>query len=132
MKHSAIARRALVLAAVNGFLAVMLGAFGAHLLEQRIATEMLDVFATGVRYHMFHVAGLVAVAVAARVVDGGRYLPASAWLFQAGILVFSGSLYVLALSGISWLGMITPVGGIAFLAGWGCLFTALVKGAGSE
>jgi uncharacterized membrane protein YgdD (TMEM256/DUF423 family) len=105
---------------VAGFLGVALGAFGAHALKAKLAPDMLAAFETGVRYQMYHVFALVAAAWAwARwprrlfVVAGG--------LFAAGIVVFSGSLYLLALTGTRWLGAITPLGGLAFLAGWLCL-----------
>lgn len=96
---------------------VALGAFGAHGLRVRVAPELLGVFETGVRYHLVHALGLLAVAWAAERWPGA-WVTAAGWLFLAGILVFSGSLYALVLSGARWLGAITPVGGLAFLAGW--------------
>jgi uncharacterized membrane protein YgdD (TMEM256/DUF423 family) len=110
--------RGLLLAGVLASLAgVAAGAFGAHGLSTRLTEEMLSVFETGVRYQMYHGLALVALApVAARWPD-----PLWAWaggLFAAGILVFSGSLYVLALTGVRWLGAVTPFGGAALLAGW--------------
>ena len=107
-------------AGVAGFLGVALGAFGAHALKVRLAPEMLAAFETGVRYQMYHVFALVAVAWAwAR--WPSRVFAAAGWLFIAGIAVFSGSLYLLALTGVRALGAITPLGGLAFLAGWLCL-----------
>lgn len=107
-------------AGVAGFLGVALGAFGAHALKARLAPEMLAAFETGVRYQMYHVFALVAVAWAwAR--WHGRVFTVAGWLFIAGIVVFSGSLYLLALTGVRALGAITPLGGLAFLAGWLCL-----------
>ena len=107
-------------AGVAGFLGVALGAFGAHALKVRLAPEMLAAFETGVRYQMYHVFALVAVAWAwAR--WPGRVLMAAGWLFIAGIVIFSGSLYLLAFTGVRALGAITPLGGLAFLAGWLCL-----------
>jgi len=107
-------------AGVAGFLGVALGAFGAHALKVRLAPEMLAAFETGVRYQMYHVFALVAVAWAWDRWPG-RVLAAAGWLFIAGIVVFSGSLYLLALTGTKALGAITPLGGLAFLAGWLCL-----------
>jgi uncharacterized membrane protein YgdD (TMEM256/DUF423 family) len=101
------------IAAVNGALAVAAGAFGAHGLKTLLSPDMLGVFETGARYQMYHA---LAMGLAAQA--GARWSPA---LFQGGIVLFSGSLYALALSGITWLGAITPVGGVLFLAGWICL-----------
>jgi uncharacterized membrane protein YgdD (TMEM256/DUF423 family) len=106
-----------VIAALSGCLGVALGAFGAHALEARLAPDLLAVFETGVRYQLYHVVGLMAVAWAHRL-GGHGATRAAGWLFVAGTVLFSGSLYVLALSGVRWLGAITPVGGVAFLAGW--------------
>jgi uncharacterized membrane protein YgdD (TMEM256/DUF423 family) len=101
-------------------IAVAAGAFGAHGLRGRLEPEMLAVFETAVRYQMYHALALLAVAWATtRWPDGGAGL--AGWLFVAGIVVFSGSLYVLALSGLRWLGAVTPLGGLCFLAGWGTL-----------
>jgi len=114
--------------AIYAGLAVALGAFGAHLLEERIASDMLDVFETAVRYQMYHALGLIAIGLAA----GRMEHAAAAWrwagrLLHAGIWVFSGSLYVLSLSGITILGAITPIGGAAFIAGWVLAAAALWK-----
>jgi len=110
----------LLLGAVAAFLAVGLGAFGAHGLRSRLSPEMLAVFETGVRYHMYHSLALILTALIAGRVDGWLVRTAG-WLFVAGIVLFSGSLYALALSGVTVLGAITPLGGLAFLAGWACL-----------
>ena len=99
---------------------VALGAFGAHALKSRLDTEMLAAFETGVRYQMYHALALFAVAWGYSRWQG-KWFPAAGWLFVAGILLFSGSLYLLALTGESWSGMITPIGGLSFLAGWLCL-----------
>jgi uncharacterized membrane protein YgdD (TMEM256/DUF423 family) len=103
----------LAIAAVNGALAVAAGAFGAHALKASLAPDMLAVFETGARYHMYH-----ALAMGLAAMAGSRWSPA---LFLAGIALFCGSLYLLALTGISSLGAITPLGGAFFLAGWICL-----------
>jgi uncharacterized membrane protein YgdD (TMEM256/DUF423 family) len=105
------------LACLLAFLAVAAGAFGAHALRARVSAEMLAVYETGARYQMYHALALLGVAwVVSR--WPGPLAIAAGWLFVAGILLFSGSLYLLALSGVRWLGAITPVGGVAFLAGW--------------
>ena len=117
-----------MIAAILGGLGVALGAFGAHALSARLTPDLLQTFETGVRYHFYHAFALLAVAYAI-----GRWpqsnLPTIAgWLFVAGVLIFSGSLYLLALTGIRWLGAITPIGGVAFIAGWLCLAWAAWRG----
>jgi uncharacterized membrane protein YgdD (TMEM256/DUF423 family) len=116
----AMDRTFLFIAAILGFIGVGLGAFGAHGLRSRLSADMLAVFETGVRYHMFHTLALLALAAIASRGDS-RLLTATGWLFTAGVVVFSGSLYALALSGVTILGAITPLGGLALLAGWACL-----------
>ena len=111
---------------VSAFVAVALGAFAAHGLKARLAPELLAVFETGVRYQMYHALALLAVAWACTRWPGSL-VSAGGWLFVAGTLLFSGSLYVLALTGVRWLGAITPLGGLAFLAGWLCLALAAAK-----
>jgi uncharacterized membrane protein YgdD (TMEM256/DUF423 family) len=108
------------LGAVSALLSVAAGAFGAHALRARLDPGALAVFETAARYQMFHALGLLAVAWAVTRWPG-PWLPRAGWLFVAGTLLFSGSLYALALSGVRWLGAITPLGGAAFLAGWLCL-----------
>lgn len=110
----------LMLAAFFGFTGVALGAFAAHGLKQRLSLEYLEVFHTGVTYQLFHALALLAVALLA-VHLPGRLLLWAGVLFAVGILLFSGSLYALTLSGVSQLGIITPFGGLAFLLGWLCL-----------
>ncbi len=104
-----------VLGAVSGFCGVALGAFGAHALRERLSPELLAVFETAVRYQMFHALALLGVALLA------PRASVAGWLFVAGTVLFSGSLYGLALSGSRWLGAVTPVGGLCFLAGWAAL-----------
>lgn len=106
-----------ILGCVFALLAVAAGAFGAHALRARLPPDLLMVFETGVRYQMYHALGLLAVAWAA-MHWSGTAVAAAGWLFIAGIMIFSGSLYLLSLSGMRWLGAITPLGGAAFLAGW--------------
>jgi uncharacterized membrane protein YgdD (TMEM256/DUF423 family) len=108
------------LGSVSAFLAVALGAFGAHALKNSLAPDLLAVFETGVRYQMYHALGLLAVGWACTQWPG-TVVNVGGWLFVAGTLLFSGSLYALALSGERWLGAVTPVGGLAFLGGWLCL-----------
>lgn len=104
-------------------LAVAAGAFGAHALRARLGPEMLAVWETAARYHMYHALALLGVALAAARWPAGGWA-ASAWLFAAGIVVFSGSLYLLALTGARWLGAVTPLGGLCLLAGWIALLLA--------
>ena len=106
------------LAALCMFVGVAAGAFGAHGLKGRIDAEMLGVWQTGVQYHLVHALGLFAVAWLRARHPRTRLLPIAGWLMFAGIMLFSGSLYVLALTGIRWLGAITPLGGLAFLLAW--------------
>ena len=112
------------LAAALGFTAVALGAFGAHGLKNRLSPELLDIFEVGVRYHFYHALALLALALAPATLWDSRLASGAAWAFVAGIAVFSGSLYLLALTDTRWLGAITPIGGVAFLAGWTMLFFA--------
>ena len=109
-----------------GLLAVVFGAFGAHALRNTLAPEMLETFEVAVRYQMYHGLALIAAAWAATQWDT-PLTTASGWCFVAGILIFSGSLYVLSLTGIRWLGAITPIGGLAFIAGWACLIIAALQ-----
>ena len=119
-------RTFLLIGAVLGFLGVAFGAFGAHGLRARLSPEMLAVFETGVRYQMYHTLALLIVAAAIGHIGNARLLVAAGWLFFFGILLFSGSLYALALTGATTLGAITPIGGVAFLAGWACLIVAAI------
>lgn len=111
----------LLVAGILGFLGVALGAFGAHGLRSRLTPEMLAVFEIGVRYQMYHVFALIAVATAIGHFGAARLLSISGWSFIAGTLIFSGSLYALALTGTGMFGAITPIGGLGFLIGWACL-----------
>ena len=103
-----------------------LGAFGAHGLRSRLSPEMLAVFETGVRYHLYHALALLATVPIMGRLEGSRLVIAAGWLFVAGIVLFSGSLYLLALTGITMLGAITPLGGVAFLCAWACLAVAVL------
>lgn len=117
----------LAAAAVSGFLSVAIGAFAAHGLEGRLPAEALDWLATGLRYQMLHVGGLLAVALLT-MKRSARSLRLAGVGFLFGTLVFSGLLYVMALTGVRWLGMIVPVGGISFLVGWAALAYYAVSG----
>lgn len=120
-------RTFLALGAASAAISVSAGAFGAHALRGRLSPEMLSVFETGARYQMFHALGLVAAAYAVSRSAGGAAVWAG-WLFAAGTVLFSGSLYALALSGNRALGAVTPFGGAAFIAGWIALAVAAVRG----
>ena len=111
----------LLVAAIFGFLGVAFGAFGAHGLRNRLSPEMLAVFEIGVRYQMYHVFALLAVAAAVGHFGPVRLLMLAGWAFIAGTLIFSGSLYALAFTGTGMFGAITPIGGLGFLIGWACL-----------
>ena len=111
-----MARTLVALGAVNAALAVAAGAFGAHGLRERLDARSLEIFETGARYHMYHALAIVLCGVLAT-----RGATTAGWLFQAGIVVFSGSLYALSLSGVRVLGAITPLGGLAFMVGWAYL-----------
>lgn len=116
------------LGSISGGLAVALGAFGAHILKGRLEANMLANFETGVRYQMYHALALLAVAWAISRWPGSGLPVAAGWSFVVGTMFFSVSLYVLALSGIRWLGAVTPLGGVAFVCGWICLLIAAWRG----
>jgi len=117
----------IVLGSLNAFLAVSLGAFGAHGLKTRLTSEMLAVYQTGVHYHFFHAIALLCIGILAQNWSGSFYLKVSGGLLLTGIILFSGSLYALSISGLRYLGVITPFGGVAFLAGWVFLILAAWK-----
>jgi uncharacterized membrane protein YgdD (TMEM256/DUF423 family) len=115
-----------LLGALSAFVGVALGAFGAHGLKSRLSADMLATFEVGVRYQMYHAFALI-VAAWAQTRWPGTLTNVSGWLFVAGTIVFSGSLYLLSLTGQRWFGAVTPLGGLAFLAGWLCLAAACWK-----
>ena len=118
-----------ILGSAFGFLGVALGAFGAHGLRGRLTPGDLSIFETGVRYQMYHALALLLLALLlSRNTSGAAYL--SGWAFSAGIVVFSGSLYLMVLTGQRWLGAVTPLGGLAFLVGWAALAWSLYQSRG--
>lgn len=117
----------LLLSALFGFTAVALGAFAAHGLKARLAVESLAVFQTGVQYQMYHALALLALAGLSQWLGGGALFKWTGGLWALGVLLFSGSLYILALGGPRWLGPITPLGGLCLLLGWACLCLLAIK-----
>lgn len=120
-------RTFLILGGLNAFLAVALGAFGAHALRSQLTTEMLEVYKTGVNYHLAHALGLILIGLVLERRQGNVWLIRSGWLIATGILLFSGSLYALSISGTRILGAITPFGGLCFLSGWLLFVASLVR-----
>lgn len=116
-----------VLGSISAFLGVACGAFGTHGLRNRLSPEMLRVWETSTHYQMLHALALLAVGFTATRFPNGPW-QAAGWLFTIGTVLFSGSLYALSLSGVRWLGAITPLGGLCFLGGWICLVVAGLKG----
>jgi len=115
------ARIALVLAGTLLFAAVALGAFGAHALRARLAPDLASVYQTAVQYHFWHALGLLGVAILLAQRPASAALAAAGWLLVAGIVLFCGSLYALAITGVRGFGAVTPLGGVAFLAAWAAL-----------
>jgi uncharacterized membrane protein YgdD (TMEM256/DUF423 family) len=113
----------LLIGALAAFLGVALGAFGAHGLRNRLSPDMLAVFETAVRYQMYHALAILLVGLMMGPM-GGWAIRTAGWAFAIGIVLFSGSLYLLAITGTTAFGAITPIGGLAFLVGWGCLIIA--------
>ena len=120
--------RKTILMTASAMLALAVGfcAFSAHALKSQISAEMMQVFKTGVEYHFYHALGLLFIGIIPDFLTS-RFLNWSAILITAGIILFSGSLYILAITGIKWLGAITPLGGIGFILGWTLLFVAVLK-----
>jgi uncharacterized membrane protein YgdD (TMEM256/DUF423 family) len=117
----------LLIAAINGFLAVAAGAFGAHGLQGKLDAHSLEIFETAARYHMYHALAMGLAALAARNAAASSMAAGAAIFFLAGIILFSGSLYVLAFTGMRAVAFVTPFGGLAFLVGWGALAWAATK-----
>ncbi|ALG66759.1 DUF423 domain-containing protein [Beggiatoa leptomitoformis] len=116
-----------ILGSLNAFLAVSLGAFGAHGLKPVMSAEMFAVYQTGVNYHLFHALGLLIISVLVQLWTSSRWVVMAGWFLLAGIILFSGSLYVLSLTGVHYFGVVTPIGGSAFLVGWLLLLWAGIK-----
>lgn len=126
LRFLAMDRLFLITGALSGALGVAAGAFGAHALRARVEPRMLEVFETAARYQMYHALALIAVAwVCTRTTS--TFAGAAGWLFLAGTVLFSGSLYAMTFTGARWLGAITPLGGACFIAGWVCLAVAAGK-----
>lgn len=118
----------LVIAAILGGLSVAGGAFASHALREKLTDRALEIFETGARYQMYHALALLAVAILlSRAELAQSWLTTAGFAFIAGVLIFSGSLYALSLSGIKWMGAVAPIGGTAFLIGWGCLAVAALS-----
>ncbi|GIP27887.1 UPF0382 membrane protein YwdK [Paenibacillus sp. J23TS9] len=120
-------RKFMIIGSLMAMLSVVIGAFGAHLLEPIIGESSMKVYETGVQYHMVHALGIIFVAIAAGFWGDSRKLAWAGWLLFAGIILFSGSLYLLAITGIKPLGIITPFGGVAFIIGWICLMAEAIS-----
>lgn len=118
----------LLLGSLNMALVVILGAFGAHALKRKLTPELLKIYETGVLYHLVHGLGLLLIGVLAGGAISSGLAVTAGWLLQIGIVLFCGSLYVLALTGVKRLGAITPLGGLGFIAGWVVLFAAVLQG----
>lgn len=114
----------IVIGSLNALLGVALGAFGAHGLKSRVAPELLTVWQTAVQYHLVHALGLLLIGILAQLLPDSALVRQAGWALLLGVVLFSGSLYLMVLSGVRMLGAITPLGGLAFLAGWGLLALA--------
>lgn len=119
----------LIVAGIAGLTAVAVGAFGAHGLRGSLSPEMMAIFQTGALYHLVHALAIFGAALLAREEAYARLASAAGWAFLLGIVIFSGSLYALSITGTRWLGAITPIGGVSFMIGWAMLIWAGVKGA---
>jgi uncharacterized membrane protein YgdD (TMEM256/DUF423 family) len=117
----------LAIGALAMLAAVILGALGAHALKTHLAPDMLAVFRTGVEYHVYHALGLLAVGLAAQRLPDSAWLRASGWLMLTGIVMFSGGLYLLALTGTRGFGAVAPIGGVAFMLAWALFAVAVIK-----
>ncbi|MEH6589419.1 MAG: DUF423 domain-containing protein [Halioglobus sp.] len=122
-----MAKLFIVLGSFSCMLGVMLGAFGAHALKSRLGENAMGIFETAVQYQFYHSLALLAVGILALSQPQTILLKSSGYLFLLGIIIFSGSLYLLSFTGVKWLGAITPLGGLAFIGGWACLAFASWK-----
>jgi uncharacterized membrane protein YgdD (TMEM256/DUF423 family) len=116
-----------MLGSINAALAVILGAFGAHILKARLSPEMLNVYQVASHYHFYHALGMLVIGLLAVQIHNDAALQLSGFLMLAGIVLFSGSLYLLAVTGITWLGAVAPLGGLSFIAAWVVLAVAALR-----
>ncbi|WP_370087641.1 DUF423 domain-containing protein [Ekhidna sp.] len=117
----------LIISSISGILAVGLGAFGAHALKSKLETEgTLDIYQTAVQYQFYHTLALLGIALLMTKIES-QWLTYAGYSITLGILIFSGSLYVLCFTGMKWLGAVTPIGGLMFIAGWLCLLMTAIK-----
>lgn len=119
------AKGIIVIGSVLMMLGVAFGAFGAHIVEGMLTADRFDVYQTAVQYHFYHAIGLVLIGALSQHMSETKWLQWSSWLITAGVVIFSGSLYLLTLTDTGWLGAITPIGGAAFIAGWICFAIAV-------
>jgi len=124
MKYSQAVARTLRTAALSGVSAVMIGAFGAHGLKAHLDAGMLAAYQTGVAYQFYHTFGLLFIGLCLHCIGASKWLSRAAILMVCGVILFSGSLYLMAVTGFRWLGVITPVGGLCFIVAWLCVWCA--------
>ena len=125
-----MAKLFLIIASISGFLAVAIGAFGAHGLKQKISVDLMAAYQTGVQYHFYHTLALLAVGILLQQFPQSMAFKVSGWMLLLGMVVFSGSLYVLAITGSRWIGAMTPIGGVAFLLAWVALAVGVYQSLG--
>ncbi len=126
-RMNSASRHTVAMGAILMLLGVLLGAFGAHALKTRLSAEMLAVYQTGVQYHLLHALGLMVLGIMRQLYAGETLLRASAWLMGVGVVLFSGSLYALAITGITMLGALTPIGGLCFLTAWALVVRVMLR-----
>jgi len=117
----------LILGSANAALAVMLGAFGAHALKSRMEESLLKVYQTGIEYHFYHALGLILIGILAMNISVNIWLKSAGYMMAVGIMLFCGSLYLLSIFNLRWLGMITPLGGLLFILAWISLCISVLK-----
>ncbi|WP_096202993.1 DUF423 domain-containing protein [Bacillus sp. FJAT-45350] len=117
----------LAIGSISAALAVALGAFGAHGLEGKLTERYMEIYQTGVQYHMIHSLGLILVGIISAKILNSKLINVAGWCLFGGIIIFSGSLYILSMTGFTMLGMITPIGGVLFVAGWFLVAIAAMK-----